>query len=131
MSNTNKVYEIIMHGAVEGGYVSAQQTIGIFPTLDEAKAALSRGFEIDSDLLALDLWSDFAVYERTPGKIYENDRPVFDTTNVNVKFVNDKHNPDYEALIKTAKELHVPFYWVERAWREGLTIEEIIAEYDD
>lgn len=75
-----KVYEIKLFGAVEGGYVYAEQAIGLFPTLDDAKAFLASNPRI---YYWMDSWRKFSVFERVVGAQYDEDEaPVYETDDV-------------------------------------------------
>lgn len=75
-----KMYEIVLKGGMECGYVYSEQTIGLFPTLDDAKAFLESNPRI---YCWLEAWDKFVVFERKIGVQYEEDEsPVYETDSV-------------------------------------------------
>lgn len=75
-----KVYEIKLFGAVEGGYAYAEQSVGLFPTLDDAKEFLASTPRI---YCWMDSWRKFSVFERVVGVPYDKDEtPVYETDDI-------------------------------------------------
>lgn len=125
-----KAYEIIMQGAVEGGYVYAAQSIGLFETLDDAKRALEDGVELSS--FSLDCWNSFDVFERTFGEFYGNDEPVYSINAKNVEVRFKRNEPSDEELLSLenlSKECDIPMHMLLREYYEGWTVEEIMLTY--
>lgn len=128
-----KVYDIILHGAVECGYTYESKSIAICPTLEDAKAFLASDAQICHT--GLETWHEFAVVERTLGKTCDDNKLVFFTKDVNVR-INDAYyerailHCEYRALERLAEKHDVLVGILLDLYDEGYSVEEIFEKYE-